>query len=177
MKTRRLSLTQLGSIGLLGSILLACTKPQFPHSGIGPMDLSPEESKSCLFGIVVDDQGLPVPEAKFELQAGSVSAVVQSDQFGRFIFRGINPGSWFLVASAAGHVARRISNSPLLEPNQTRPILVVLPRIQPIQEAWPTTPISSSSQAKASFQAADWWPNHHMGSDQTASGLAGHPER
>jgi hypothetical protein len=89
-----LLLTLAGCLGASG------TAPKADQTMIGPASLPPD--RAALVGLVMDDEFLPVPDARVLLLP--VGAEATPDGSGRVAFWDLQPGHYKLVASASGYL-------------------------------------------------------------------------
>jgi hypothetical protein len=100
--------------------------------GIGAGIISAADLAECV-GVIVDENGVPIPAAKITLQSGSGHSIrVESDGAGRFLLRDIPAGDYIVEARKEGFFV--LANEPLNLRPGPNPITLTLKHAEELHE-------------------------------------------
>lgn len=113
-------------------VLAGCADPapaEEEPDDFGDVDVRVDERSGAILGVVVNDAVVPVEGATVTLQRQSGAVERTTDAQGRFVFDGLEPGTYFLTASKQYHESVQFSAE--VEPGVAQPpaVKVQLPRL------------------------------------------------
>ena len=136
-------LLSIASVGVTVAVTLAgCSSGKTGgEATLGPdfsdLDLEATSSTGIIRGVIVDQAIRPLANASVTLTPGGHATTSTAD--GRFGFDGLEPGTYFLLATRQGHEEAQASTdvvAGVLDPPIVRILLTVIPSQQPYVEAF-----------------------------------------
>ena len=100
--------------------------PSGDDPGFEDIDLQVTETTGAIRGIVVDERIVPIQGATIVATGAALERTAESDEEGRFVFAGLEPGTYFLAATSPLHTGSQTSAEVVAgveEPPLTRILL------------------------------------------------------
>lgn len=115
-------------LGLLAMAALAgCAESAAPEPDSGAfddLDVEVDEDTGVILGVVVDQAIVPVGGVKIQVTATDVALETMTDEAGRFVFKDLEPGTYFVAASKA--VYESIQTTTIVEAGKESPPVLKL---------------------------------------------------
>jgi hypothetical protein len=127
----------LCAAALAGCANSGTPEDEIPDPGFEDIDLKVTETTGAIRGIVVDERIVPIPGAMVVATGAGQEKTAETDEEGRFVFAGLEPGTYFLAASSPLHKGSQTSAevvAGVAEPPLTRILLERLFAQEPFVE-------------------------------------------
>ena len=88
---------------VLGISIVSCVKHETRIiNGVKIESIHYSNSTGCLFGFVVDSNGLPIENVEIQIKSSNISITARTNVLGRYVFNDLQPGSYIVIARKEG---------------------------------------------------------------------------